>query len=183
MIKRRTTATTPKAVAAMSPDASSSHPHARTVQAQDIADYLVAHAPWLKPFMVAAIIGAFTVESGLNPHAQGDTNLVDHAHGLGQWRGRRWNALRNLARAQNVDPADWKLQLDYLLGELTTTEKYAGLHLRQAYDLPGAVDALVDYERPGGWRVGHPREAYSWHARFDAAHRVLAQLIKETTNA
>lgn len=87
-------------------------------------DYLTAQG--LSHIQAAAIIGAFTVESNLNPYAVGDKNLKVRAHGIGQWRGDRWSNLQTLAKTRGKSPFDLLLQLEYALVELGTTERFAG---------------------------------------------------------
>src|ERR1700680_2717083 len=76
-------------------------------------DYYVSKG--LSVVAAAAIIGAFTVESKLNPYAVGDTALKDHAHGVGQWRGNRWANAQHLAKLNGKSPYNYLLQLEFAL--------------------------------------------------------------------
>jgi len=130
-------------------------------------------AQGLTRLQAAAVIGAFTVESNLNPYAVGDKTLTLHAHGIGQWRGIRWTNLQHLAKTRGKSPYDVLLQLEFALAELGTTEKMAGDKLFRATTIEDAVEAMVDYERPGGWTPKHPRNAHTWKARLAAAKALL----------
>lgn len=121
----------------------------------------------------AAIVGAGIIESNLNPTAVGDKHLKDHAHGIFQWRGDRWKRLLAFAAAQSKEVHGFEVQLMFVLHELKTTERKAGEKLFMAKTLDDAVDAMVDYERPAGWKPGNPRGAKTWNARLKASRSLL----------
>lgn len=140
--------------------------------AKDTAfDYYLAKG--LTKNQAAAIVGAGIIESNLNPTAIGDRNLKEKAHGVFQWRGNRWKNLLAFAAAQSKEVHGLVLQLSFVLHELKTTERQAGDKLFMAKTLEDAVDAMVDYERPAGWKPGHPRGAKTWNARLKAARSLL----------
>lgn len=134
-------------------------------------DYYLARG--LPKHQAAAIVGNFIVESNLNPRAIGDRDLTEMAHGVGQWRGHRWRALKAFADAQSKEVHGFEVQLMFALHELKTTERTAGEKLFMSKTLEEAVDAMVDYERPGGWKPGNPRGARTWNKRLKAARSLL----------
>lgn len=138
---------------------------------QTAMDYYLSKG--LTKNQAAAIVGAAIIESNLNPTALGDRNLAEKAHGVFQWRGRRWKNLLAFAEAQAKEVHGLELQLSFALHELKTSEKAAGDKLFAAKTLEDAVDAMVDYERPAGWRPGHPRGAKTWGARLKLARSLL----------
>jgi hypothetical protein len=127
----------------------------------------------LTKVQAAAIVGGFVVESNLNTRALGDRTLADKAHGIGQWRGKRWKHLQEFANGQAKEVHGLEVQLAFALHELKTTEKTAGDKLFAATTLEEAVDAMVGYERPGGWTAKNPRGAKTWKIRLKAARSLL----------
>jgi hypothetical protein len=102
------------------------------------------------PLAASALVGRLQVESpGLNPLTVHDNNT---GFGLAGWRGPRLKALQSFS----PNYKDAKTQLDFLAHELSTTEKGPGDKLRSATTLPDAVNAVMDFERPFGWRPGSP---------------------------
>lgn len=65
----------------------------------------------------AAVMGNIQVESGF------DSAIIEHGSGAGfglcQWTGGRRTALENYASSIGVEPSNLKVQLDFLLAELT----------------------------------------------------------------
>jgi hypothetical protein len=135
----------------------------------------------LKPYQAAAIVGALMVESGLNPTAVGDRDLSVNAHGLAQWRGPRWDHMKEYAKAHNKSEFDLFTQLDFVLSELASTEKMAGDKLFHSDNVLDAVEAMVDFERPKGWTKKYPRHARTWRERLAQANHCLTLLGSEST--
>lgn len=130
-------------------------------------------AQGLSNIQAAAIIGAFIVESNLNPQALGDRGLPQKAHGIGQWRGDRWFRLVDLATTRGKDKFDFFVQLEFALAELSSTEKMAGQKLFSATTIEEAVEAMIDYERPAGWTQKWPRKARTWKQRLSTSRSLL----------
>lgn len=135
----------------------------------------------LTPVQAAAIVGAFIVESGLNPTAVGDKSLSSRAHGLAQWRGPRWEHMQAYAKTHHKSEFDLVTQLDFALSELNSTERMAGTKLFQAKTVEEAAEAMIDYERPGGWTKKWPRKAQTWPQRLAQAKRCLALIGSGST--
>lgn len=96
---------------------------------------------------VAAILGTWQAESGLNP---GITNSIG-AHGLAQWLGSRRNALQATASRMGTNENNINAQLEFAWQELQSPQ-YAGLlHTLQTTNDPqsAARDFVNVFERPG----------------------------------
>lgn len=72
------------------------------------------------PLLASAAVGNFTGESSLDPTIGGDRDRAGNptSFGLGQWRGERFDALKNLAASQGKDWRDPSVQLDHTMNEL-----------------------------------------------------------------
>lgn len=103
------------------------------------------------PVQAAALAGHLQQESGFNP---GAVNVKEDAHGLTQWRGPRWQALQDFAKARGTSPTDRDTQLDFIGHEMNGTERRSGTAFRAATDLPSASAALKQYIRFGDDSAG-----------------------------
>jgi hypothetical protein len=110
-----------------------------------------------------AFVGHGMQESAFNTRAVGDNGS---AFGIMQWRGDRQTGLRRFA-AQSGRPADdLKVQLDWAVNELKTSEKSAGEKFFGSSDVRSAVTALMDYERPAGWTPQNPTAGHGFANRL-----------------
>ena len=82
-------------------------------------------------------------------------NAGEGAIGLIQWEGPRRVALENYAHQQGRPVTDWKLQVDFMMHELQTSESGAWAKIQRA-QTPGEVAAAFDkyYERSAGTSRG-----------------------------
>jgi len=80
----------------------------------------------LSPEQAAGIMGNLSVESGFDPQADNSGNY----HGIAQWDtkpGGRWERLKTWAGQQNLDPAKFETQLQYLWKEATDRKNIEGI--------------------------------------------------------
>ncbi len=97
----------------------------------------------------AGIVGNLAVESGasLDPTAIGDNG---NARGIAQWNGPRKRALEAFAAQQGRSPDDFRLQLQFMVHELRTSESGALSALRGTNSAADAALVFSQrYERPG----------------------------------
>jgi hypothetical protein len=96
----------------------------------------------------AAIVGNLIQESGVNPNAY---NAKEGAHGIAQWRNERFVALQKFAASQGKPWTDLDVQLDFILHELSTTQKRAWNAMQNATSISDKA-AIFDskYERSNG---------------------------------
>lgn len=124
-------------------------------------------------FKRAAIVANLIGESNLNVHAHGDIH-TGGADGIAQWhhdrlyRGEQWAK----QRAKNWE--DLSSQLDFVLYEMSATEKTAGWLLGKASNIEEAVTAMLFYERPAGFNPHHPRDNPQFYRRLALAKEVMA---------
>jgi len=123
----------------------------QVVQAKQIYDYMTEHYN-LTPAQASGILGNMQTESSFNTAAY---NKGEGAIGLIQWEGPRRTALENYANAQGRPVTDWKLQVDFMMHELQTSESGAWAKIQQA-ETPAQVAAAFDkyYERSAGTSRG-----------------------------
>lgn len=156
--------------AAMSPAAATAPPARSPVPAnvasgKDVYNGLVERG--MSPVLAAGFAGNFHGESGFNTGAWGDNGT---SYGMGQWRGDRLTALRQLAAQQGKDPSDMGVQLDHVMAELNGPEAKA-LRLASAAGTPEQAAALIaqHYERPAAWALQQstPKRAAFARGVFD----------------
>lgn len=100
------------------------------------------HGLTFTPLMIAALLGNWTVESHLNPHA---TNMTHY--GIAQWGGSRWTRLTRLATQRGTSPYNLQTQVQYAIIELAGPYHTAYQHLQQATTLQtAALTVAADYE-------------------------------------
>lgn len=121
------------------------------VQAKQIYDYMT-ETHNLSPAMASGILGNMQTESAFNTAAY---NPGEGAIGLIQWRGDRRVALESFAHEQGKPVTDWKVQVDFMMHELQTTESGAWAKIQKA-QTPSEVAAAFDkyYERSSGHARG-----------------------------
>lgn len=108
----------------------------------DGAGGLNLHGLTFTPLMIAALLGNWTVESHLNPHASNGTH-----HGIAQWGGNRWTHLTQIAIRRGTSPYNLQTQVQYAIIELAGSYHTAYLHLHQATSIQtAALTVAADYE-------------------------------------
>lgn len=133
---------------------------------------VLSNMGYTNPIGLAGMLGTFDHESGFNPKAIGDKNLKDKAHGLAQWRGDRWNAMKDYANKMGVDPNDVAAQAAFAGEELKS--KYTGAYqgVMNATSVADAVAAMNSYERPKGYKPGgNPANVSGWADRVASANQ------------
>ncbi|MBZ0187802.1 MAG: hypothetical protein K8F91_16265, partial [Candidatus Obscuribacterales bacterium] len=123
----------------------------QVVQAKQIYDYMT-ETHHLSPAQASGILGNMQTESSFNTAAY---NKAEGAIGLIQWEGPRRTALESYANEQGRPVTDWKLQVDFMMHELQTTESGAWAKIQKA-ESPAQVAAAFDkyYERSAGTSRG-----------------------------
>jgi hypothetical protein len=94
---------------------------------------------------VAALVGGFVQESGVNPEI---VNKIG-ATGIAQWLSGRKTKLLSKA-----EPTSLITQLNFVIEEFNTDEKTAGNNLKKSKTLEEAIAAAASYERYAGINVG-----------------------------
>lgn len=108
------------------------------------------------PEQAAAIAGNLQQESGFNPNA---LNKREGAHGLMQWRGSRWENLKQFAADRGMNPNEMETQIAFIHEELTNP-KYgeaataAARAVVDAKTVEEANRALRNYIRYGDTTIG-----------------------------
>lgn len=122
----------------------------------------------------SGLLGQFAAESNFNTDAinRGDGADGSHSIGIGQWNGRRSQALRAFAASKGKPVNDFETQLDFAMHELNTTEKGVGRRLAAARSVEEATAAAVGFERPQGWTPQNPTGAHNFAGRLSAARSI-----------
>lgn len=122
----------------------------------------------LQPHQAAGFLGNFVEESSLNP---GAWNKAEGAGGLGQWRGPRLAALQSFAQQNGTDFRDPAIQAKFALNEISTDPQYrdAWARLQAAKTPQEAADAVIHWEKPGGWKRGNATGVPSYNDRVNHA--------------
>lgn len=116
-----------------------------------------------------AIVGNLMAESNLNPAVKpGDKGT---AHGIAQWRHKRFINLKRHAASQGKDWQDFETQLGFVLVELKGDEASAYRELLSAKTVDEATAAFVGFERPQGWTAANPRGGHNYKGRLSHAMR------------
>lgn len=131
---------------------------------KDIWDYIQKYTN--NPYGTAAIMGNLMAESSLNPKrvtgskdieytAKADANLIDFAHdgcayGLAQWcYWTRKEGLLSYAQKAGGSVGDLRIQLGYLIWEMSEKYKSVWMAVTQATDVKTASNAvMLKYEKP-----------------------------------
>jgi hypothetical protein len=135
-------------------------PNGSTVASQPKAIYDYLMSKGFNAVQAAGILGNFQTESRFNPGAY---NRGEGAIGLAQWEGGRRRALENFAQQQGKPVTDTKVQLDFMLHELNTTERGALAALLRAQTPSQAAQAFQSkYERSAnlGTRPANAEQLY-----------------------
>ena len=134
------------------------------------------------PAQASGIVARLSVESGnnLNPAALGDKGT---AYGVAQWRGDRQQGLRDWAASQGLDPSRRETQLAYVPHEMKTRETGAWQRLQGATDHAGAVNAMMDYERPAGWKTGSPQTGMHYDKTLQLAAQFAGAPVQTVSSS
>lgn len=121
--------------------------------------------------------GRFMVEAydRLDTNAR-NPNDPGTSEGLGQWNRERKSALYSFAKKLGKSPSDLGVQVDFFDHEIRTSplERRALIAL-QGSDTPDeAATAMLHYERPKGYRPGHPQGGALWGKTVRNANKVMA---------
>lgn len=135
---------------------------------------------WFTPTHAYGIVGSFMQESGnfrkdvLNFSVRGDNGT---AHGLMQWRGKRFTNLLAYARANGLEPTDLQTQVMFSLEEADPSSPYRDdlasktfNALRNSRTIQDAAAAWVHAERPAGYK-GNPWGAHDIGSRIKKAEQ------------
>ena len=105
----------------------------------------------LAPYQAAAIVGHLKAESRLKSSRINRNDLGKISGGLGQWRGDRFEKLKNFAKNRGETWNNLDTQVDYLLYELQNDEKDAYNRLLASTNPTEASKAWSYYERFAGY--------------------------------
>lgn len=114
---------------------------------------------------IAAILGSIQQESSFNPYAK-EQGPPYQGIGLFQWSYDRKKGVPNFTGNVKTDIIN---QLKHFEHELKTTERRAGVILKNSIDLKGAMSGMKSYERYG---IAGKRYIY--------ANRIYQQLISNS---
>ncbi|MCW5697225.1 MAG: hypothetical protein KIS96_10915 [Bauldia sp.] len=129
------------------------------------------------PMAAAALVGAFMVESRLNPTAVGDEDLATPSYGLAQWRVSRFADLQEYAQQWGLDWTDLDLQIGFVDRELRDgVYEWVGYALRSASTVEEAAEAVAGYEGGEGYSPENPRGIIHWDQRLANAEMVYAHV-------
>jgi hypothetical protein len=118
--------------------------------AQQRFDYLTKDLGW-SPAAAAGIIANAHAESRFDTGALGDKGS---AHGEFQWRGDRWTGFQDYAKANRLDPNDWRSQYSYMDHEASQMPGFKE-RMNSFKDASGAADHFaLRFERPKGSETG-----------------------------
>ncbi|MBX9568935.1 MAG: hypothetical protein K2X77_08570 [Candidatus Obscuribacterales bacterium] len=136
-----------------------------TVKAKEIFDYMTQKHQ-LPPHIASGILGNMMTESNLRTDAY---NPREGAIGLIQWLGSRRQGLENFAANEGKPVTDWRVQVDFMMHELKTSESGSWARLQHA-QTPGEAAAIFDkyYERSSGHARGQRM------ANAENIHRTIA---------
>lgn len=139
--------------------------------AKDLANEFIALG--YSPTQTAGIVGNLVQESGLNPTIPGDSGI---SHGLGQWNGDRFAALKQFAAANGSQWTDPKIQVRFIDHELKSSEGQAYKRLMAAQTPEQAAAAFIGYERPRGFTWDNPAGGHGYANRVAHASRIAKML-------
>lgn len=133
---------------------------------------------WFKPHMAAGMVGSFIQETGnfrndvINFNVRGDNGS---AHGLMQWRGKRYTNLLAYAKQSNANPADIRTQVSFAIEEGMPNSRFKDFGTVKAFRLfpqtknvGESATAFVHAERPAGYD-GNARNAHDVQKRINHA--------------
>ncbi|WP_433490036.1 phage tail tip lysozyme [Nocardia grenadensis] len=107
------------------------------------------------PAQAAGIVANAKYESGFRVGAEGDTNLKDHAYGIFQWRGGRYEGLKEFASRPGEDIGSWKTHINYMVHELTSGTDYQTAENRVYGNTTNAGQVAADFDRHYERSDGH----------------------------
>lgn len=119
----------------------------------------------------AGIVGNLAQESAIDPMTKsGDKGT---AHGIAQWRGKRFARLKAFANKAGTSWRDFNTQLAFVDHELKNHETFAYRRLMAARNVDEATVAMISFERPRGWTPQNPRRGHGWGKRRAYARDAL----------
>jgi hypothetical protein len=125
------------------------------VQAKQLYDFFVEKG--FTPAQASGILGNIQAESSFRTDAY---NGNENAIGLCQWQGDRRTKLEAFAQDQGKPVTDWRVQAEFIIHELNTTETKAMAALKAAETPEQAAVAFQSkYERSAS--IGNRRELAS----------------------
>lgn len=133
----------------------------------------------------------FQDESGLNPGINEENPTVPGSRGgfgLAQWTGPRRKMLEAQARQAGRSPADLELQLDFLMSELSGSEKGAAGRIMSARNSGEAAAAIAtDFLRPAQQHLDARVAKYTGGAGYQGGssqpnYEVITQLTELMAN-
>lgn len=134
--------------------------------------------------VTAGVLGALFGESNkfdptsVNPNDNPNSKVHPDSIGMVQWNDTRATGLKNFAKQTTGSSENWrdpKVQVQYIQEELATSESAAAKKLRAATTTEEALDAMMDFLRPRGWKPGSPRTGAGYAERLAAANRIASQ--------
>ena len=154
-----------------------SAPADKNPTAKKIIEYLKEKLGLTKE-QAAGVAGNLYVESGgFNLQAKGDKGT---SYGLAQWHNERKDALFNKTGTSESNPPNLEQQLDYLIYELSNSEKRALLALKNASTVKDSALVFAQkFERPAKGSDGYPLH---FDRRWKHAEDFYNLPIQETTN-
>lgn len=125
-----------------------------------------------KDYQAAAMVGNLMQESftSLRTDIWGDAGT---AFGIAQWRLDRLVKLKIMAERRNTPINDLDLQLDFLNGELLSSEKFTGELLKKSQGIESAVRAAVGFFRPRGYSRDNPEKSHGYSKRLAYAQSLM----------
>lgn len=137
---------------------------------------------WFQPHHAAGMAGSFMQETGdfredvINFKVRGDKNT---AYGLMQWRGDRWENLKEFSKEKGTAANDIRTQISFAFEEGDAGSKYSDFgskksfrQMQSARNSKDSAIAFVHAERPAGYD-GNPLKAHDVHRRISHASRAV----------
>jgi hypothetical protein len=137
----------------------------------------------LSPVAAAAVVGRLGHESGMRTDARnpGDGSDGSDSIGLGQWNSGRADALKRFAAQQGKPWTDAGVQLEFVWRELNGSERKALGMLQSARTPEQAARAMVEFERPKGWRADgayRNEDVSGWSDQLARARRLMGEHVE-----
>ena len=137
---------------------------------------------WFKPYHAAGMVGSFRQETGdfradvLNFTVRGDDGS---AHGLMQWRGKRYQNLLAYAQSTNRNPTDISTQIGFAFEEGDSSSQYSDFgsvkafkEFQTAKNVQETALSFIHAERSAGYD-GNTRNAHDAESRIGLASKSL----------
>jgi hypothetical protein len=133
----------------------------------------------------SAIAGNYSVESwGFQDRfITGDKVGDQGSEGLAQWRGPRLIQLKEWSKANGMNHKDWRTQIAFTVHELKTTERTAWNRMEKAKTINQAVDGMLAFERPQGYKSKDATGSHQYEARLKKSMEFSNKNSSEITQA